>query len=199
MTAIHACYRERKLGGRIGGEALPPSFRPPRRKRPRPKKKPDPEREAEPRHILSRSESKLADMLFHTSTNRPPPLNNERLAGILQKPNFGESLNVAGLAGLNGLSPALGDVFFPELFDHRTARPLTIQGPDYEEPSPPKNEFRLLQRAIPERRIARRRRGHRPRLRPGTDLPHPVRVQARSRDGREGVREMKIFSERLWQ
>ncbi|MDR2113612.1 MAG: WYL domain-containing protein [Candidatus Accumulibacter sp.] len=142
-------------------------------------------------------------------TNRPSPSNNERLAsrlaGILQKLNFGEALDVAGLAeefgthprtiqrdlrqrfaflpiekgndgkyklepeflgqlnfrdierfaalaGLNGLFPALDDVFFRELFDHRTAQTLSIHGPGYEEPSPPENEFRLLQRAIRERR-----------------------------------------------
>lgn len=73
-------------------------------------------------------------------------------AAYLGSLNFQDVERFAALAGLRGLFPALDTQFFRELFDARLRDALSIQGTSYEDLRARRDDFRLLQRAITERR-----------------------------------------------
>lgn len=66
--------------------------------------------------------------------------------------DFHDIERFAALAGLKGLFPALDTQFFRELFDARLRDTLSIHGASYEDLRTRRDDFRLLQRAITERR-----------------------------------------------
>lgn len=61
----------------------------------------------------------------------------------------------AALAGLKGLFPKLDTQFFRELFDSRLRDAFSIRGPSHEDLRNRLEDFRILQRAITERRRLR--------------------------------------------
>lgn len=73
-------------------------------------------------------------------------------AAYLGRLSFHEVERFAALAGLKGLFPLLDSRFFRELLDARLQDSLSIQSPAYEDLDARRDDFRLLKRAIAERR-----------------------------------------------
>lgn len=73
-------------------------------------------------------------------------------AAFLGKFTFKDIERFAALAGLKGLFPALDRQFFTELLDTRLPDALNVHSANYEDLAHRRGDFRLLQRAIAERR-----------------------------------------------